>query len=888
MSRLSGVFPNQTRKKMFEQTVLSEAENSINLQFLERPRVERILERALQSYVVTVVAGEGNGKTHAVSSFLRKNKRNVTWIQVSEQDNLGWHLWENYIGEVARVGPETAKLFYDVGFPESDRQLDRYLSLLKDRTTGLDPYVTVFDDFHLITNPTVLLHLDRALAALVSNNPFIFISRTEPTIHTVNFLAKGILSEITVDELRFTREETDDYFRLNKVFIEKEELSRIFEKTEGWPLALGLILHEIKAGEAGGRNWDRVMRPMRKMEEDIFSSMEAELRRFLVKLSLIEHWPRNLLERFDPEGKNIAGMEKFSSVIRSDPYIQGFRIHAHFLDFLRERQSSLSPEEIREVYGQDAQWCVENNLPTNAAVDYERARDYGGLIRLIESLPRTLSRTVASFFLGIVERLAEDAEGGEDRDFLFLRFIVRSRLLACLDRFEEAAAECRSVIARFEALAPDPGRSRILAAAYNNLGALNIRFCRYTRSYDFAEWFAKGYRLYLENPEPARGQIGQSNIGSYVVQVGIAATPDEVKAFVDSCAAAASYTSVSLSGYLYGTDALIRSELAYYRGDLNRAEQFARRAAYQGREKKQHEVETCALFYLMRLNISKGDIAGIREAERQLKAQLEKSEYINRYNIYDIIMGRFYVRLGLIDKIAPWLRMEREEGALNVLSRGLDALVRARCLFIEKNFSAALQILEAEQAGGDLGSFLLGFLEMAVLEAVTRHQLGDREGALGALKKACDAGLPHGLVMPFVELGEYMHSLTGAILKDHPDHPENAAANAEISGIPRKWLQTIRRDASAYAKKRSLMAAQYENRETSVPADFSRHELLILNSLSQGRTSEEIAAAMRIPVKMVKSAIRQLYIKLGAANRAGAVRSATELGLLTDMDETEI
>jgi DNA-binding NarL/FixJ family response regulator len=135
-----------------------------------------------------------------------------------------------------------------------------------------------------------------------------------------------------------------------------------------------------------------------------------------------------------------------------------------------------------------------------------------------------------------------------------------------------------------------------------------------------------------------------------------------------------------------------------------------------------------------------------------------------------------------------------------------------------------------------------------------------------------------------------MHSLVSTVLKDNPDNPENAAssaasndtANDAISGIPRKWLQTIRRDASAYAKKRALVAAQYENRETSVPADFSQHELAILNSLSQGRSSEEIAAAMGISLKMVQSAIRQLYIKLGATNRAGAVRGATELGLLTD------
>ncbi|MDR1306124.1 MAG: hypothetical protein LBK74_00940, partial [Treponema sp.] len=248
---------------MSKQTFQGEAEKPMNLRFLERPRVDCILEKALQSYMVTVVAGEGNGKTHAVNSFLRKRKRNVTWIQLSEQDNLGWHLWENYLGEVARVGPGTAKLFSDIGFPESDRQLDQYLGLLKDKTRGLDPYVTVFDDFHLITNPEVLLHLDRALAALVSNNPFIFISRREPAIRTVNFLSKGILSEITVDDLRFTREETEGYFRLNQVFLKEEELSRIFEKTEGWALVLGLILLEIKAGEAGGHSWDRVMRPIR-------------------------------------------------------------------------------------------------------------------------------------------------------------------------------------------------------------------------------------------------------------------------------------------------------------------------------------------------------------------------------------------------------------------------------------------------------------------------------------------------------------------------------------------------------------------------------------------------------------------------------------------------
>jgi hypothetical protein len=45
------------------------------------------------------------------------------------------------------------------------------------------------------------------------------------------------------------------------------------------------------------------------------------------------------------------------------------------------------------------------------------------------------------------------------------------------------------------------------------------------------------------------------------------------------------------------------------------------------------------------------------------------------------------------------------------------------------------------------------------------------------LKTAYDTGLPHGFTMPFVELGEYMHSLAGAVLKDQPDNPGNAVSS---------------------------------------------------------------------------------------------------------------
>jgi LuxR family maltose regulon positive regulatory protein len=76
------------------------------------------------------------------------------------------------------------------------------------------------------------------------------------------------------------------------------------------------------------------------------------------------------------------------------------------------------------------------------------------------------------------------------------------------------------------------------------------------------------------------------------------------------------------------------------------------------------------------------------------------------------------------------------------------------------------------------------------------------------------------------------------------------------------------------------VAAQYSGRDAAGSPAFSDWELSILNSLSRGRTGEEIAEDLNISSNVVHSVIRSVYAKLGAVNRADAVRIATARGLL--------
>lgn len=191
----------------------------------------------------------------------------------------------------------------EIGFPETQRQADRHAALIKSGIVSKDSLVYVVDDLHLLTNPVVLNYFERYITAPISKSTSVLISRSEPGpgMNILNFLAKGLLSTVTVDDLRFTEEETDEYFRLNGAFLEQEEIKRIQRETEGWAMALSLILREIKTGQDRNRSWDRMMLSLRKMEENIFSAMDAELQKFLIKLSLLNIGPRFSLNSLKAE-----------------------------------------------------------------------------------------------------------------------------------------------------------------------------------------------------------------------------------------------------------------------------------------------------------------------------------------------------------------------------------------------------------------------------------------------------------------------------------------------------------------------------------------------------------------------------------------------------------
>ncbi|MDR2452910.1 MAG: LuxR C-terminal-related transcriptional regulator [Candidatus Accumulibacter sp.] len=831
---------------------------------LDRPRVHELLATALRSPVVSVCAGAGYGKTSALHTFLQEYRAHKAWIRLSRHDNFRARFWENFTQAVSLNDKRLVARLADVGFPETDVDYEKYMRIPDESVDLQEKYVIVYDDLHLVYDKTVLHFLENCVHTPFPNITTVFVARAEPEINLIGMMAKGLVATITESDLRFTKGEIAEYLHLQGLTVSPQELAEICAGTEGWPFAVSLIARSLK------RNPERPSYAYAAMKLNVFKLLETEallamserLRRFLVRLSLVDHFSAELVRELAGDDALLEELPRVGAYVRHDSHTDAYLVNPLFLEFLRGRQDRLSAEEKRQTYLAAARWCSRNDYQIDAVSYYEKIGEYGEIVRIVFDMSTPIAESTARYFLKIFENTPPVIAKSID-----IFPMMHLRLLLSLRQFAGAVALGHRYVRELEERPVSAFNDRVLSSVHVELGFASWLAAPETDVYDFDVHLARADTYRSRHPRPAITLANNQLIGPWASMVGTE-RKGSLDEYAQACSRTAATRTHAIAGNLSCLDELARAELYFVRGHLKLAEQFLLLTLQKTRERNQYDVRNRALLYLLRIAFAQGDYAKTEQVAGELETQLEVPDYSARYITYDIVMGWYRLMLGEPELIADWLKTDFEQGSASApMFLGVFAnRIRMRYFFLTRQYHKLLAFLEGSR---EMKRYLFGRIYVKTREALCCYHIKERDRALAALREAWEISHANEIVSAFVELGKDMRTLVAAALRDGN------------TGIPRDWLENIHRRSATFAKRQQIVIAAY--RKANHLGDeirLSPRETEVLTDLYQGLSRSETALAHNLSINTVKLVINTLYAKLNANNVSDLVRIAGEKRLI--------
>jgi len=837
--------------------------------YFKRPRLHHQLKQSLQKPLTTIVAGPGYGKTQTVYEVLQENEDMPIWLQLSQFDNLNIRFWENFVYAISLADEKSASVFKREGFPETIQEYSRFLVLLSNTMKADKKYILVCDDFHLIHKRNILDFFKKLIEAHIPNLSIIIISRTEPDFNFIMLYSKDMISIIDEDNLRFTKEEMIHYFELLNIAPSTKAISDIYLYTDGWIFAIRLVGLSLSKGI---RNEDYAILTMEQnifelIESEVFSVISKDLQILLIKLSLIDTLPLDLLIVLSSYNMDVVSeVNELNSFIRYDTFLKTYRIHHLFLDFLIDKQFVLSNEEKIDVYNKSADWYVKNGYAMDALTYYEKAGEYNKMLEIISTFYAACPKETAQFLLDIFDRMPKAIY--EEKPFtqvMHAKFVLNSF------RFEDSYKEILRVIKKYERLPQSEENRMILGESYIILGITDFVRCAYTGEYAFREYYklADGY---LPNGSTLINKNNFTyNSGGYSCVMGSSFT-GEFDKFIDVVCDYAPYATRVTNGSGSGTEYLCLTEKSYFQMSLKDVKKYASLTIEEAKKQDQSNTICMAIFYMVRANIALGNYESIISLLEQLRFVCEKYGTPKSYKILELTESWFYIQIKQPDKVAAWIKgdianLNRETIPINYM---FGRLAQAKYYLSEQKYDDLLTHLDKEDELYGPNLYLLGTLDNKVLKAVALYQTKETKKAIATLQEIYDLAVPDSLYMPLIEIGSKMRTLTKAAMKD------------EDCTIPDEWLEMISTKSSTYAKRVSKIMTEYRiaNSENDTHPNLTMRELELLTDLSHGLSREEIASDLNLSINTVKHMLQNVFNKLGAENTIDAVRIAIAMKLV--------
>jgi LuxR family maltose regulon positive regulatory protein len=834
---------------------------------LARPRLEALLDQALDCDLAVVTAPPGSGKTVMVAQWLASRPDMVAcWLSIGSEDNRPARFWHHLLRAIDRVAPDASRAALKRVDRRDEFGAETLIVFLNDLAELDHDLVIVLDDLHELTDPLTLESLTFLVEHLPPRVHVVTCGREDPALPLHRLRVSGQLLEIGEPLLRFDRGEVDEYLG-TRGYPDDTERRVVEDRTEGWVAGVRLAsLYPAGSARRSELGPDVAAEAAEYLRRELVLHQSDDVRAFLAVISVLDEFCASLCNAVTGRGdadevlRSLVRCNLFLVPTREDGW---YRFHHLFRDLLR----TLQPSDTAEIHLAAGQWCENDGRFGLAIDDYLAADDLEQAHRLLDQQASSpagwrepdavrawLDAMPADFLAGDSDHLVRTAAillwSGDFQNARRWLELAQARVNEQLDGTGDdprlAAAWCWYHESRGDALEAVAAGRRAIQLAHGQLDgdavlaqvpALLVRANGALENFGAARAAFARLPSMVHISEVRRGAMARGALAWVAFQEG------QLRGALDLAESALA---------LDDADALTAGFARLARGAVlaERAEHAAAdvdlRAAADIAERLHHPVLGALV---------QGQLALLSWRAGRPEHALELVVNSRRVRPPYTLPARVSAGLRLI-QAHVLLALDDVDGAarLGLAQTGTPQhLWRARVALAEGDHTSALDQLRAADTGA---STLRQLLETAVLRARVLLDAGREEGPT-ALAAAAALAEPEGFVELFLSEGDDFIS----------------AVRRVVALEPSPYLYLL---LSLYEDRRERPAPELP----AVVEPMSGRERIVLRYL-QGRLSNvEIARELSISTNTLKTHLKSIYRKLGAASRAEAIAQARRLQLL--------
>ncbi|MCR8644164.1 transcriptional regulator [Paenibacillus sp. N1-5-1-14] len=361
--------------------------------------------KCIEEYPVTLVhSGPGYGKSTALSAFVHTENITYCWYSASAQD-------DDLVPFLHYVIYAIRKQFNEFGSDLLTRmRLGEQFTQEKEIHTLCEAFINelltikqelvfIIDDLHFIMHSTAINRfMHKWLSHMPSNFHLVLSSRTLPKWDLLTSMAiRGDLLEIREKDFAFSEEEIEVLFTDNYEFaLRPDEARRIYQKTEGWVIAIQLIWQRLLLTGGSvqavlGASTETMEGLFRFLALEVFQKLSPEMNQFMLETSILEELTGELCDQIFDRSESHALLNQVSS---QNLFLVSlgngqFRYHALFKEFLHDELRKHKQEYI-ELHRVAARYYERNGKQDQAIYHLDAIGDDYALAQVLQTYGRQM------------------------------------------------------------------------------------------------------------------------------------------------------------------------------------------------------------------------------------------------------------------------------------------------------------------------------------------------------------------------------------------------------------------------------------------------------------------------------------------------------------------